>query len=162
MSTGEHSYAADLEGKHSGRGHRFALLASRFNPHVTERLLERAKDTLLEHDAAEEHIDVFRVPGAWELPQAALRAARTGRYSAVLALGCVIRGETPHFDFIACSAARGLAEAALASGVPVIFGVLTTDTDAQALERADPSRGDKGREAALAALEMAGLFQRLG
>jgi 6,7-dimethyl-8-ribityllumazine synthase len=161
VSTGEHSYAADLQGRTSGRGRRFALLASRFNPHVTDRLLERARDTLLEHDAAPADLDVFRVPGAWELPQAALRAAGSGRYQAVLALGCVIRGETPHFDFIAGEAARGLGEVALRTGVPIIFGVLTTDTEEQALERADPRRGDKGREVALAALEMADLFSRL-
>lgn len=162
MSTGEHSYAADLEGRTSGRGRRFALLASRFNAHVTDALLERARATLLRHDVAEADVEVFRVPGAWELPQVALRVAGTGRFQAVVALGCVIRGDTPHFDFIAAEAASGLADVARRTGVPVIFGVLTTDTEAQALERADPELGDKGTEAAVAALEMAALFDRLG
>jgi len=161
MSTGERSYASDLVGRVSGAGRRFAVVASRFNAHVTGRLLERATATLLEHETAPGDVDVLRVPGAWELPQAALKAAASGRYHAVVALGCVIRGETPHFDFIARETARGLAYAARRSGIPVIFGVLTTDTEEQAVERADPARGDKGREAALAALEMADLFQRM-
>jgi 6,7-dimethyl-8-ribityllumazine synthase len=138
------------------------LIASRFNSHVTDQLLHRAMSTLLDHAVAAEDIVVFRCPGAWELPQAALRAARAGGFDAVVAIGCVIRGETPHFDFIAGEAARGLGAAAYSTGVPVIFCVLTTDTEAQAMERADPERGDKGREAALAALEMADLFLRLG
>jgi 6,7-dimethyl-8-ribityllumazine synthase len=137
-------------------------VVSRFNAHVTDQLLERARATLREHEVDDADLVVFHVPGAWELPQAARRVAGGGRFQAVLALGCVIRGETPHFDFIAGEAARGLAEAAYQSGVPVVFGVLTTDNEEQALERADPARGDKGREAALAALEMAHLFQRLG
>jgi 6,7-dimethyl-8-ribityllumazine synthase len=161
VSTGKHSYAA--ADTHAGaRGRRFALLAARFNAHVTDTLLERARDTLLERGVDPSDVHVFRVPGAWELPQAALRAAASGRFDAVLAIGCVIRGETPHFDFISAEAARGLGEAAYRTGVPVVFGVLTTDSEAQALERADPGRGDKGREAALAAVEMADLFARLG
>jgi 6,7-dimethyl-8-ribityllumazine synthase len=146
----------------SGRGRRFALLVSRFNAHVTDQLVERARATLLENGVEESDVLVFQVPGAWELPQTAHRVARGGGFQAVIALGCVIRGETPHFDFIAGEAARGLADAGYQSGVPVVFGVLTTDTEEQALERADPARGDKGREAALAALEMAHLFHRLG
>jgi 6,7-dimethyl-8-ribityllumazine synthase len=162
VSTGKHSYAASPDAAKSGRGRRFALLAARFNAHVTDQLLQRARATLLEHDVTDSDAEVFRVPGAWELPQAAIKVAGTGRFHAVVALGCVIRGETPHFDFIAGEAARGLGEASYRSGVPVIFGVLTTETEQQALERADPKGGDKGREAALAALEMADLFQRLG
>jgi 6,7-dimethyl-8-ribityllumazine synthase len=161
VSTADRSYASELEGRLSGRGRRFALLASRFNAHVTEPLLQRALSTLLDHDVAAPDVEVFRCPGAWELPQAALRVAKGGGFDAVIALGCVIRGDTPHFDFIAGEAARGLAESAYRTGVPVIFGVLTTETEAQALERADPERGDKGREAALAAIEMADLFSRL-
>ena len=161
MSTGKHSYAAAAEAAPSGRGRRFALIASRFNAHVTEQLLERARATLEQHQVEAADLVVYRVPGAWELSQVALRVARTGRFQAVVALGCVIRGETAHFDFIAGEAARGLAAAARETGVPVIFGVLTTDTEEQALERCDPKRGDKGREAALAALEMADLFQTL-
>jgi 6,7-dimethyl-8-ribityllumazine synthase len=162
VSSADRSYAADLEGRLSGRGRRFALLAARFNAHVTEALLQRALSTLLDHQVAATDVEVFRCPGAWELPQVALRVANGGSFDAVIALGCVIRGDTPHFDFIAGEAARGLARAAFRSGVPVIFGVLTTETEGQALERADPERGDKGREAALAALEMAELFTRLG
>jgi 6,7-dimethyl-8-ribityllumazine synthase len=162
VATSKRSYASDTPQPISGQGRRFALIASRFNAHVTDQLLHRAMSTLLDHGVAAEDIVVFRCPGAWELPQASLRAARTGGFDAVVALGCVIRGETPHFDFIAEETARGLGAAAYSTGVPVIFGVLTTDTEAQALERADPERGDKGREAALAALEMADLFLRLG
>jgi 6,7-dimethyl-8-ribityllumazine synthase len=161
VSTAKNSYATASAAAPSGRGRRFALIASRFNAHVTDRLLERARATLEAHEVAASDLVVYRVPGAWELPQAALRVAQTGGFHAVVALGCVIRGETPHFDFIAGEAARGLTAAAHQSGVPVIFGVLTTDTEEQALERADPKRGDKGREAALAALEMADLFQKL-
>ena len=162
MATSKRSYAADASGQLSGQGRRFALIAARFNSHVTDQLLHRAMSTLLDHGVAAEDIAVFRCPGAWELPQASLRAARTGGFDAVIALGCVIRGETPHFDFIAEEASRGLGRVAYDTGVAVIFGVLTTDTEAQALERADPEQGDKGREAALAALEMADLFLRLG
>ena len=159
--TGSGTYSSELQGRVSGSGRRFALIASRFNSHVTDQLLSNARDTLLEHQTAEADVEVFRVPGAWELPQAALRAATTGRFDAIVALGCVIRGETPHFDYICDEAARGLGDAARRTGLPVIFGVLTTDTEAQALERADPARGAKGREMALAALEMADLFRRL-
>jgi 6,7-dimethyl-8-ribityllumazine synthase len=162
VSTGKRSYAASSEPVPSGRGRRFAILVSRFNAHVTDQLLERARATLLENGVIEEDVVVFHVPGAWELPQAALRIARTGGFQAILAIGCVIRGETAHFEFIAGEAARGLADAGYLSGVPVIFGVLSTETEAQALERADAARGDKGREAALAALEMAHLFHQVG
>ncbi len=162
MSTAKRSYAHELDGRLSGRGRRFAVIASRFNAHVTEQLLQRTLSTLLEHDVLADDVKVFRCPGAWELPQAALRAAGSGGFDAVIALGCVIRGDTPHFDFIAGEAARGLAETAYRTGVPVIFGVLTTETEEQALERSDPDRLDKGKEAALAALEMADLFLKLG
>jgi len=158
VSTGDASYASTLEGKVSGVGHRFAVVVSRFNAHVTEPLLESAIACLVEHGAARESIDVFRVPGAWEIPQVVGWVTLPPRHTAVIALGCLIRGETAHFEVIAAEVARGLAEAARESGVPVIFGVLTTENEAQAAERADPARGDKGREAALAALEMAELY----
>ena len=161
MSTADRSYADELEGRLSGRGRRFALIAARFNAHVTDELLHRAHSTLLDHDVLAPDIEVLRCPGAWELPQVALRVAKGGGFDAVIALGCVIRGETAHFDFIAGEAARGLAEAAYRTGVPVVFGVLTTEDEAQARERADAGGGDTGREAALAALEMAELFLRL-
>ncbi len=143
----------------SGVGRRFAVVASRFNAHVTDVLLERAVATLEEHGAG--RVDVYRVPGAWELPQACDLLARAGEHDALLALGCLIRGDTPHFEVIAAEAARGLGRVALDHHLPVLFGVLTTETDDQAVTRADPARGDKGREVALAALEMADLFHRL-
>lgn len=157
----EGSYTEELEGAVTGEGRRFALIAARFNDWITAQLLERVRRTLVDHGVAEEDVEVFRVPGAWELPQAALAAARTRRFDAVVALGCVIRGETPHFDYIAGEAARGLGRAALESGIPVVFGVLTTENEEQAVQRADPDGRDKGREAALSALEMAALFETL-
>jgi len=151
----------ELRGRLDAGSGRFAIVASRFNELVTERLIEGARAALLQHDVPETAIDTITVPGAWELPQAAERVARTGRYAAIIAIGCVIRGETPHFDFIAAEAARGLGAAARATGVPITFGVLTTDTAEQALARAGGAKGNKGWEAALAALEMADLFRRL-
>jgi 6,7-dimethyl-8-ribityllumazine synthase len=161
VSTGDASYASALEGKVSGKGRRFLIVASRFNSHVTEPLLESAIACLDEHGAARASIEVVRVPGAWEIPQAIAwrldRVAQPG-VSAVIAIGCLIRGETYHFEAIADEVARGLGAVARSSGTPVIFGVLTTENETQALERADPARGNKGREAALAALEMAALY----
>lgn len=142
-------------------GRRFALLVSRFNEEITEEMLEGARACLLQHEVAEADVDVFRVPGAWELPQGARALVDAAAHDAVIALGCVIRGETPHFDFVAGEAARGLGEAARSGTVPVAFGVLTTETVEQARERADRQRGDKGREAALAALEMVSVLDRI-
>lgn len=161
MSADDGSYAAALAGRVSGAGRRFGVVTSRFNGHVTEPLLASAVRCLTEHGAAAEAVEVFRVPGAWELPQLCGRLAREGRHDALLALGCLIRGETAHFDLIGGEVARGLGAVAFETGIPVVFGVLTTETEAQAIERADPERGDKGREAALAALEMAELYGRL-
>lgn len=154
-------YTEDLDGRVRGEGLRVALIAARFNSHVTGRLLERGRACLLEHGTREEAVEVFHVPGAWELPQAARALAMTGRYDAVVAYGCVIRGDTPHFEFIAGEAARGLADAARDTGVPVIFGVLTTENEAQAVERADPEGQDKGWEAALSAMDMARLLRTI-
>lgn len=156
--SGPGSYTGELAGRVRAQGRRFALVAARFNARHTDVLLERARATLLEHGAADDDLRVLRVPGAWELPQAVARVAASDRFDAVIAIGCVIRGETPHFDVIVQECARGLGEVALRSGVPVILGVLTTDTETQARERANPDGQDKGREAALAALEMASLF----
>lgn len=156
--SGPGSYTDALAGRVRTEGRRFAIVAARFNARHTDVLLERARATFLEHGAADEDLRVLRVPGAWELPQAVARVAREGDVDAVVAVGCVIRGETPHFDVIVDECARGLGEVALRSGVPVILGVLTTDTEAQARERSDPRGQDKGREAALAAMEMAALF----
>lgn len=157
----ESAAAAELRGRLEPGSGRFAIVASRFNDLVTERLTEGARAALIQHDVPETAIDTISVPGAWELPQAVERVARTGHYAAVIAIGCVIRGETPHFDYIAAEAARGLAATARATGVPITFGVLTTDTAEQALARAGGAKGNKGWDAALAALEMADLFRRL-
>jgi 6,7-dimethyl-8-ribityllumazine synthase len=145
----------------AGAGRRFAIVISRFNEAIAGRLEAGARACLRDHGVSDDGIDVVSVPGAWELPFAARLAARSGRYQAVIAIGCVIRGETPHFDYIAGSAAEGLARAALDADVPVTFGVLTTETEDQALQRAGGRSGNKGWDAAAAALEMADLQARL-
>ncbi|HUP87780.1 MAG TPA: 6,7-dimethyl-8-ribityllumazine synthase [Longimicrobiales bacterium] len=139
------------------KGRRFAIVVSRFNERVTDRLLAGAVACFDEHDVSEKDIDVFSVPGAWELPVVALHAARNG-YSAIVAIGCVIRGDTPHFDYVAGGAAQGLAQVSVTTGVPVVFGVLTTENLEQALDRAGGKSGNKGWEAAETALEMAELI----
>lgn len=155
--SGSGSYTGSLEGTLDGSGLRVTLLVTRFHSELTDRMASAARATLIEHGLAEADIEVVRVPGAWELPYAAQLIARTGSPDAIVALGCVIRGDTPHFDFVAGEASRGLMEVSLAERVPVTLGLLTTDTRAQAEERADPARQNKGREVALAALEMARL-----
>jgi 6,7-dimethyl-8-ribityllumazine synthase len=142
-------------------GHRFAIVYSRFNAAITERLCEGARAALDEGGASASDVEVVSVPGAFELPQAARRLAETGRFDAVICLGCVIRGATAHFEYISSSAAHGIQEASGETGVPMAFGVLTTDTWEQAEERAMPGRDNKGFEAAAAAIEMAQLFRRL-
>lgn len=151
-----------IEGHLSGTGLKFALVAGRFNDFITGRLVEGAEDALRRHGVAEGDIDLAWVPGAFELPLAARRLANTGRYHAVVALGCVIRGATSHYDLVAGQAARGIAQASWEADLPVIFGVLTTDTIEQAIERAGTKAGNKGAEAALSALEMARLFEAIG
>ena len=148
-------------GTPDGRNRRFAVVVSRFNESVTQKLLEGALEALTKHGASWEDVDVVWVPGAWELPIAARRLLSSDRYAAAVALGAVIRGETPHFDFVAGEAARELARAAREFDIPVAFGLLTCDTMAQALARAGGDHGNKGWDAALAALEMADLFARL-
>ena len=143
-------------------GHRFALVVSRFNESITDRLRGGAAEALAEAGASGDAVEVFVVPGAYELPQAARAAAETGRFDAIICLGCVIRGETPHFEYISTAVAHGIMQASGDTGVPIAFGVLTTDTEAQAEKRAGPGRDNKGFEAAAAALEMAVLFRRLG
>lgn len=143
-------------------GYRFALLVSRFNETVTGSLRAGAQAALQEAGAAAADVEVFDVPGAFELPQAARCAAETGRFDAIICLGCVIRGETPHFEYISSAVAHGIMEASAETGVPIAFGVLTTATQAQAVARAGDSRDNKGFEAAAAAIEMAVLFRRLG
>jgi 6,7-dimethyl-8-ribityllumazine synthase len=140
---------------------RFAIVVSRFNQVITTRLCEGARAALGEAGAAPADVEVFDVPGAFELPQAARAVAEDGRFDAVICLGCVIRGETPHFEYISASVAHGVQAAAGDTGVPMAFGVLTTGTWAQAEERAGEGRANKGFEAAAAAIEMAVLFRRL-
>ena len=141
---------------------RIAIVVSRFNDFITERLLDAAQRQLSEEGIAAGDVDVLRVPGAFEIPMAAQRVAETGRVAAVVCLGCLIRGATPHFEYIASACAHGITAAAAATGVPMAFGVLTTNSVEEALERAGADDGNKGREAAQAALEMARLFATLG
>ncbi len=138
-----------------------AIVVSRFNESITQKLVDGAIDALTRHGGARENIDVVWVPGAWELPAATRALLATERYDAIVALGAVIRGETPHFDFVAGEASRGLAEAGADFDVPIGFGLLTTDTFEQAEARAGGAHGNKGWDAALAALEMMNLFERL-
>jgi 6,7-dimethyl-8-ribityllumazine synthase len=149
------------EGSYAARGFRFALVVSRFNGHVTARLLEGALDCLLRHGAEEGDLHVVKVPGAFELASAAKRLAASHSYDAVIALGAVIRGATPHFEHVAAAAARGISAASLETGVPITFGVITADTIDQAIERAGTKGGNKGFDAALSAIEMASLFAQL-
>jgi 6,7-dimethyl-8-ribityllumazine synthase len=138
---------------------RFVIVAARFNDFVVEPLIRGAVDTLKRHGAADKQIDIVRVPGAFELPLAAKRLANTKKYQAIIALGAVIKGATPHFDYVCGECAGGLSRVALDSGVPVAFGVLTTDTIEQAIERAGTKAGNKGVDAAMVALEMANLVK---
>ncbi len=151
-----------FEGQLDARGLRFALIVSRFNSFVTERLLAGALDGLQRTGAAEGDVEIVRVPGSWEMPAAAAVLARQKRFDAIICLGAVIRGETPHFDYIAAEAAKGLAQVTMETGVPVAFGVLTTNTLEQAIDRAGAKSGNKGYEAAMTAVEMANLLRGLG
>jgi 6,7-dimethyl-8-ribityllumazine synthase len=149
------------EGKLTGKGLRFALVVGRFNEFISTRLLEGALDNLRRHETADDDIDVAWVPGAFEIPLVARRLAASGRYDAVVCLGAVIRGGTPHFDYVAAETTKGIAKAGLDTGVPVIFGVLTTDSVEQAVERAGTKAGNNGWAAATTALEMANLLRAL-
>ncbi len=142
-------------------GARFAIAWSRFNQPVVAKLLDGAKDCFAEHGVDEARLEVIEVPGAWELPHVAKKLAQSGRFAAVVALGAVIRGGTPHFEYVSQGTALGLMRAGLETGVPVVFGVLTTDDEAQALDRAGGAHGNKGHDAARTAIEMAALEQRL-
>lgn len=146
----------------SARGRRFGIVAARFHETIARRLVEGAVDALRRHGAVDGDVEVVWVPGAFELPLAALWLARRGRVDAVVCVGCVVRGETPHFDYVAGEAARGIAEVARLTGVPATFGVITAGTLAQAEARAGGAVGNRGEEAALAAVEMVALAQRLG
>jgi 6,7-dimethyl-8-ribityllumazine synthase len=150
-----------IEGQLSSAGLRVAVVAGRFNALIVDRLVEGAIDAFRRTGGAEEDVAVVRAPGAYEIPQVARRVAATGRFDAVVCVGAVIRGSTPHFDHVAGEAARGIAQAGVEAGIPVTFGVLTTDTVEQALERAGTKAGNKGFDAAMAAIEMVSLFRAI-
>lgn len=149
------------EGHLQGGGLKFAILVSRFNSFVTDRLLGGALDALKRSGCAEENIEIVRVPGSWEMPVAAAEVIRQKRHDAIICLGCVIRGETPHFDYVAGEAAKGLGTLGVQHGIPVAFGVLTTNTLEQAIDRAGAKSGNKGADAAISAIEMANLMRQL-
>ena len=151
----------EFSGTPRGQGRRCAVLVSRFNENITQKLLEGALDALVRHGVPFDDVDVFWVPGAWELPAIARRAAATERYDALIALGAVVRGDTPHFDYVAGEASRGLSTASADFDVPIAFGLLTCDTMAQAEARAGGEHGNKGWDAAMTALEMADLFDQV-
>jgi len=151
----------EFEGNLDAKGLRVGLLVSRFNSFISDRLVEGAIDGLLRHNAEKEDINIVRVPGAYEIPPAAKQMAESGRYDAIVCLGAVIRGATPHFDYVSAEVSKGVASVSLDSGIPVAFGVLTTDTIEQAIERAGSKAGNKGFDAAMAAVEMANLYKAL-
>ncbi len=150
-----------IEGKLDASGLKFGIIVGRFNSFISERLLEGALDALTRHGASDKGIDVARVPGAFEIPLAAKKMAALGKYDAIICLGAVIRGSTPHFDYVSAEVSKGIAHVSLDSGVPVAFGVLTTDTIEQAVERAGTKAGNKGFDAAMTAIEIANLFKGL-
>jgi 6,7-dimethyl-8-ribityllumazine synthase len=150
-----------IEGDFNARGLRFGIVASRFNDFIVDRLLDAAVDTLTKHGVAPADIEVVRVPGAFETPLAIGKLAASRRYQALIALGCVIRGATAHFDYVAGEASRGIAHVSLTEEIPVGFGILTVDTIEQAIERAGTKAGNKGVDAALAAIQMANVLRQL-
>jgi 6,7-dimethyl-8-ribityllumazine synthase len=151
----------ELTGSLAAPGYRFAIVVSRFNEEITGGLLKGARARLTEASVRDEDLTIVRVPGAFEIPVTAQRLAESGMYDAIICLGCLIKGDTMHFEYIAEAASHGIAQAAAATGVPIAFGVLTTMTEEQAMARAGDNAGNKGREAAAAAVEMATLFRRL-
>lgn len=150
-----------IEGMLTGRGRRFGIVVARFNEFISGKLLDGAMDALVRHEVAPEEITVVWCPGSFEIPLVAKRLASTGAYDAVICLGAVIRGATSHFDYVAAEVSKGIASVALDSGIPVIFGVLTTDTIEQAIERGGTKAGNKGFEAAMTAIEMANVLAAL-
>lgn len=150
-----------IEGKLDASGLKFGLVVSRFNSFICDRLVEGAIDALLRHGASREDLQIVRVPGAFEIPMTAKKMAVTGRYDALICLGAVIRGATPHFDYVSAEVSKGVASVSLDAGIPVAFGVLTTDNIEQAIERAGSKAGNKGSEAAVTAIEMVNLFKAL-
>lgn len=144
-----------------GKGKRFGIVAARFNEFITTKLLEGACDTLIRHGVAENNIEAVWVPGSFEIPYIAQRMAKSKKYDAIICLGTIIRGSTPHFDYIASEAAKGIAKVSLDSGLPCVFGVITADTIEQAIERSGTKDGNKGRDAALCAIELANLYEKI-
>ena len=152
----------NIEGRLDAQGLKIGILVSRFNSFIGERLVEGAIDALLRHGAEKDNLVVVRVPGAFEIPPVAKKMAESGRYDALVCLGAVIRGATPHFDYVSAEVSKGIAAVSMEAGIPVTFGVLTTDTLEQAIERAGSKAGNKGFDAAVAAIEMANLYKVIG
>lgn len=150
-----------IQGDFVGNSKKFAIVVSRFNEFITSRLLDGAIDCFVRHGVNDNDIDVFRVPGSFEVPVTALRVAKSKKYDGVVCLGAVIRGETPHFDHVAGESAKGISQIGLTTGVPTIYGIITTETIEQAIDRAGARTGNKGAEAAIAAIEMANLFSKI-
>lgn len=150
-----------VEGALNAKDSRFALVVSRFNDFIGQKLVEGAVDCIRRHGGSEENITIYRCPGAFELPMLAKKVALTGKYDAIIALGAIIRGSTPHFDVIAAEATKGIAQVSLETGVPVAFGVLTTENLEQAIERAGTKAGNKGFDAAMTAIEMVNLYRNI-
>ena len=150
-----------IEGELQANGLRFGIVVSRFNDFITSKLLDGALDALLRHGALEEDINIIRVPGSFEIPMVARKMALKGTYNAIICLGTVIRGATPHFDYIAAEVSKGIASASMETGVPIAFGIITSDTIEQAVERAGTKSGNKGWDAAITAIEMAQLLKKL-
>lgn len=153
--------AKTYEGNLVGTGKTFGIVVSRFNSFITKRLSEGAQDCLIRHGTGEDDIHIFWVPGSCEIPITAMKLAKSGKYNGIICLGAVIRGETPHFDYVSAESARGIAEVGNSTGVPTIYGVITTETLEQAIDRAGARSGNKGAESALAALEMVNLFDTM-
>jgi 6,7-dimethyl-8-ribityllumazine synthase len=152
----------NLDGQLSAKGLKVAIVASRFNSFIVERLVEGALDAIVRTGGSAEDVTVARCPGSFEIPQVARRLVEAGGHDAVICLGCVIRGATPHFDYVAGEAAKGVGQLAMTSKIPVVFGILTTDSIEQAIERAGTKQGNKGFDAAMAAIEMASLYSQIG
>jgi len=150
-----------IEGKLDAKGFKFGLIVSRFNSFICDRLLEGALDTLVRHGADQQQLTVVRVPGAFEIPLLAKKMAVSGKYDALICLGAVIRGGTPHFEYVSAEVSKGIASASLETGLPIAFGVLTTDSVEQAIERAGTKAGNKGAEAAMSAIEMINLLGKI-
>ncbi len=150
-----------IQGDLSGKGLKLGIVAARFNDFITSRLLEGALDALQRHGVAEGDIEIVKVPGSYEIPLAAKMMARANKYNAVICLGAVIRGATPHFEYVSAEVSKGVAAVSMETGLPVIFGVLTTDTIEQAIERAGTKAGNKGWDAAISAIEMANVMKQM-